>query len=98
MDNAENDAEMQATISMDETQSLLYETGFSTPLAQIAAKDKTMIHSILVNYHCMTKVKAIMDQYMEGLGGLGLLHLVQANPVKWRDFFVDPGVNVDAGE
>ena len=73
---------------MDKAQSFLCETGFRKPLSLIGISDKRIIDSLLINYHCMTKVKAIMDQYMEGLGGLGLLHRVQANPAKWRDIFL----------
>ena len=39
-----------------------------------------MVSLILVNYHCMTKVKAAMDQYMEGLESLGLLGRIQVDP------------------
>lgn len=35
-----------------------------------------MVASLLINYHCMTKVKATMDQYIEGLESLGLLNRI----------------------
>lgn len=53
-----------------------------------------MVASLLVDYHCITKVKATMDQYIEGLECLGLLHRIRADSSK---FFVDNGVIVDAG-
>ena len=42
-----------------------YETGFTKALLHLAKEDKNAISSILVNYHCMTKVKATMNQYIE---------------------------------
>ena len=93
MGDAENNIEIQA---IDEVQSLVYETGFRKPLAQLKVEDKHVVSSVLVNYHCMTKVKASMDQYMEGLESLGLLSRIQADPSKWKNFFMDMGVTVDS--
>ena len=97
MDYAENDTEIQAVFAIDEVQSLVYEAGFRKPLAQLSMKDKSVVSSILLNYHCMTKVKAAMDQYLEGLESLGLLSRIQQDPSKWKNFFVDTGVLVDSG-
>lgn len=96
MYNAEDDTEIQAVFSIDEVQSLVYETGFRKPLAHITIGDKSMVASLLINYHCMAKVKAAMDQYVEGLASLGLLHPIQADPSN-KYLFVDNGVTVDAG-
>ena len=95
--NAENNTEIQAVFAIDEVQSLVYEAGFRKPLAQLSMEDKSVVSLILVNYHCMIKVKAAMDQYMEGLESLGLLSRIQADPSKWKDFFVDTGVAVNSG-
>lgn len=97
MDCAENDTEIQAVFAIDEFQSLVYEAGFRKPLAQLSMEDKSVVSSILLNYHCMTKVKAAMDQYLEGLESLGLLSRIQQDPSKWKNFFVDTGVLVDSG-
>ncbi len=45
----------------------------------------------------MTKVKAAMDQYIDGLESLDVLESVRKEPGKWKAFFVDDGVKVDAG-
>ena len=97
MQDAENNTELRAVFGIDEAQALLYETGFTKALLHLAMEDKNAISSILVNYHCMTKVKATMDQYIEGLECLGLLHHIHADPLKWKMYFVDAGVAVDAG-
>ena len=46
----------------------------------------------------MTKVKAAMDQYVEGLQSLDVLDEVRKDPEKWKVFFVDNNVKVDASE
>ena len=55
--DAENDTELQAVFGIDEAQALLYETGFTKALLHLAMEDRNAISSILINYHCMTKVK-----------------------------------------
>ncbi len=63
--NAENDAEIQVTCAIDEAQSLLSEAGFFKPLIRLTMDDKSKLSSVLISYHCMTKVKAAMDQLLK---------------------------------
>ena len=35
--------------------------------------DKSALRSTLLDYHCMVKVKAQMDQFAEGLDELGVM-------------------------
>ncbi len=85
------------TCAIDETQSMLLEAGFSKPFTKITLEDKSNVCSVLINYHCMTKVKAAMDQYIDGLESLDVLESVRREPVKWRKKIVDDGVKVEAG-
>ena len=41
----------------------------------------------------MVKVKAAMDQYIEGLEDLGLLGFIRNDPFKWKVFFIASEVN-----
>ena len=97
MTNAENDAEIQATYAIDEAQSLLSEAGFFKPLIRLTMGDQSQLSSVLISYHCMTKVKAAMDQFVEGLESLGVLECIRSNPEKWKVFFMDVSITVDAG-
>ncbi len=97
MTNAENDAEIQVSCAIDEAQSLLSEAGFFKPLIRLTMEDKSKLTSVLISYHCMTKVKAAMDQFVEGLESLGVLEWIRSNPEKWKVFFMDGGIIVDAG-
>lgn len=94
---AENDTEVQVVLAIDEARSLVYETGFRKPLARLTMEDKGAVSTVLLNYHCMTKVKAAMDQFIEGLESLELLLRIRSDHSNWKDFFVDSGVTVDAG-
>ena len=96
--DAENDTEVQVTCSIDEAQAMLLEAGFTKAFSRLRLADKSNVCSILVNYHCMTKVKAAMDQYVEGLQSLDVLDEVRKDPEKWKVFFVDNNVKVDASE
>ena len=46
--NAENDLEIQTVLSIDEVQSLVYETGFQKPLSQLTMEDKSVVSSIII--------------------------------------------------
>ncbi len=76
----------------------MYETGYTKPMMYLTVKDKANISSVLTTYHLMTKVKAAMDQFIEGLNSLNVLHHIQENSSRWREYFVDTGIIVDAGK
>ena len=61
--DAEDDYDLQTIFAIDEVQTLIYETGFRKPLSEIKLKDKREVISILIDYNCMVKVKAAIDQY-----------------------------------
>ena len=61
-------------------------------------EDKLTLSNMLLNYHCMVKVKAAMDQFLDGLQYLGLLDSIREDPATWRIFFVAADVAVDAGK
>ena len=52
--------------------------------------DKCALKSALVDYYCLLKVKAAMDQYMEGLDELGILEMLKEHPGVMRPLFVSP--------
>ena len=68
---AENDDDMKMVFA------LLMETGYRKPVIHLTLDDK---RAALLDYHCMLKVKASMDQYAEGLEQLNVLQLMQKFP------------------
>ena len=84
---------------MDEAAALLFETGFRKPTVQLTVSDKITIKSSLLDYHCMIKVKAAMDQFAEGLDVLNVLQLIKRFHHLAKPMFVDNDSKVvTAGE
>ncbi len=69
--------------------SLLLETGFHKPLLSLTVADKPSICTTLKYYHAFVKVKAELDQFVEGLKALGVLELTRKHPDLMRPLFVD---------
>ena len=83
--------ELRAVFAIDEAAELILSTGFRKPLCSLALEDKASLKSILLDYHCMLKVKAEMDQFAEGLKTLGVLDMVKNYPDLFSSLFVDDG-------
>ena len=49
---------------------------------------KITILSAIIDYHLMFKVKAAMDQFMEGMEVLETLNDIRKNPSSFKNFFV----------
>ena len=63
---------------------LLTESSSTQPLL---LKTKRVLLSALTDYHLMLKVKAAMDQFIDGLGAMGILEPIRANPEGFSVFF-----------
>ncbi len=74
---------------MEEATGLLLETGFRIAICRLVLSDKASLRYTLVDYHCMLKVKACMDQFAEGLEELDVLDIIRKHPDAMRPFFVD---------
>ena len=69
--------------------SSLTEAGYNRPLNQLSLADKKVIISSLVDFHLFMKVKAVMDQFNEGLALGGVLSLMKDYCDLLRPMFVD---------
>ena len=76
---------------MDESAELLLSTEFRKPLCRLAIEDKECLRLVLLDYHCLLKVKAEMDQFVEGLKSLGVLEMVKCHPDLFAPLFVEDG-------
>ena len=70
---AEDNAQLQATLAVDEIQDFLLQTGFNKPITGLTLADKEEIAHAMIDYHLIAKVKCAMDQFMEGLKEYQLL-------------------------
>ena len=59
---------------------LLLTTGFQKPMCALEVDDRADIRSALVDYHCLFRVKAEMDQFRDGLADVGVLEFFRQNP------------------
>ena len=68
---------------------LLFETGYRKPPRSFTLADRNEIVSLLTTYHCLIKVKAEVDQFIEGLKVLNVDELVRKHPNEMKPFFLD---------
>ena len=76
---------------------MLFDTGYRKPICQLTVLDKSGVRLSLLDYHCMLKVKASMDQFMEGLKELHVLDLIKKYPELTKPFFVSERRKLTAG-
>ena len=57
IDSAENDEELRVTFGIDEAADLLLSSGFRKPLSELCMSDKLCVKSVLIDYHCLIKVR-----------------------------------------
>ena len=82
---------------MDEASAMLLDTGYRKPICHLSLSDIVNLRSTLLDYHCMLKVKASMDQFLEGLEDLKVLCFLQKYPEIIKPFFVDDNKIITSG-
>ena len=95
---AENNDELRVLFAVDEALDLLAQTGFPKATCSLTLDDGKRLASALIDFHCMLKVKAAMDQFKDGLKAFGLLSLLEEKPALWKPLFVDCGSCLTAGK
>jgi hypothetical protein len=74
---------------MDEAIDLVCATGYKKALCNVCMEDKGAIRAVLLDYHCMLKVKGEMDKFCDGLSAVGVLQFVRQYPDIMKPFFTD---------
>ena len=72
----------------EEAADQLHQSGYRKPLCRLDLNDKVTLKSALVDYHCLLKVKAAMDQFCDGLQQVGVLQLARTHPKVLKPLFV----------
>ena len=93
----ESDADVQISLAVDEVMELLLATWFQKPLAQLRPKDVDDLVGFLLEYHLFVKVKAEIDQFVEGLLTMEFLGHLRKNPSLWQDVLVLSKDNLTPG-
>ena len=65
-----------------------YECGVSQPVTSINLSDRNKLVSAIAMHYSVVRVKAELDQIVNGLKVLKIEELIQANPQKMRELFV----------
>ena len=86
--------EMIQVFQEDDSKNLLVECGFLNPVNSFDLKP--VIISTLLDYHLMLKVKAAMDQFIEGLENPGTLKEIRKSPSLFQHYFLHTK-KIDAG-
>ena len=91
---ARSDAQVNEVFGDDNAANALSEIGFrKVPTVANVSE----IKSLLLDYNCIMKVKAAMDQFIEGLKTLCVHYSVVMHPEQMKPFFVYTCRNVCAG-
>ena len=72
-------------------------TGYRKAVADLTVNDCSSVVKALLDYHLMTKVKAEMDQFRDGLSTFGFLDMMKTNSTIWKPFFVYSSSDMTAG-
>ena len=86
---ASNDSSLQKVFQEDDMSARLIEAGYSKSLYALSLNDASGMGSTLLTFHLFLKVKAVMDQFKEGLEMAGLLPFMTKYADLMRPLFVD---------
>ena len=94
-----NDAdELRAVfLHQQESYGALQESGFHQAISMMSFKSKEVILLYMTDYHCLLKVKAAMDQFVEGLEASGVHTMLKQYSSQLREFFVSCDRDLKAG-
>ena len=95
--DASVDHEVQAIFFDDDNANLLLETGCDKPMQTLGLQDISDVRAAMTDYHCMLKVKAAMDQFMEGLDMGGVAEYVKSHLHLMKPFLHGVCQEMDAG-
>ena len=87
---------MKMLFAIDEVSALLLETGYRKPVSSLSLQDIPTLRAAIVDYHCLLKAKAAMDQFADSLQVLKVLDLIRKYPELAKPFFVSQGKRITA--
>ena len=87
--SATDDKSLQEIFADNDTSDKLLETGYRKPLTSLTLNDREEIVGVLKLYHTLIKVKAEIDQFVEGLQCLGIHGYMKLYPELMEPVFVN---------
>ena len=95
---AENNDSLREIFQEEESIVHMTEAGYAKPLSLITVIDKKEVISTLLTFHLFIKVKAVMDQFQEGLAETGRLYYVEKYTDLMRPLFVNENPAITASK
>ena len=89
IDDSETDDDVKVLFNVDEAIDFLVVTGYRKAICNLGLQDKESLKAALLDYHCLLKVKAEMDQFINGLADVGVLEYVRKHPDLLKPLFTD---------
>ena len=74
------------------------ETGYNKPLSLLTMEDLDNILLCITDYHCLIKVKASMDQFIEGLTSGGVMDSIRNFGLLLKPMFCPSPSQLTAGK
>ena len=97
INSATDDKSLQEIFYDSDTSGLLLETGYRKPLTCVTLNDREEIAVVLKLYHTLIKVKAEIDQFVDGLQCLGIDWYIKQYPELMESVFVNEPKTLTAG-
>ena len=88
LSSAKDDLTLKTLFEDEQWQTLLLETGYRKPLSCLTQQDTSGIKRILRNFYTFVRVKAEIDQFLEGLSCLGVIDAVKKHPMLMQPLFI----------
>ena len=89
MQLAENDKLLRSVFENDDASSIVFETGYRKSLTLLTLKDRDELIASVKIYHCLIKIKAEIDQFLDGLKSLDVYWYIKTYPELMMQLFVD---------
>lgn len=94
----QSDEELQGIFESPELESVLLETGYNKPLSLLTMEDLDNILLCITDYHCLIKVKASMDQFIDGLISGSVMDSIRNHSLLLKPMFCPSPSQLTAGK
>lgn len=88
LSDVKDDITLRTLFENDQWLTLLLETGYRKALSSLTVEDLIGIKRTLRNFYMLLRVKAEIDQFLEGLSCLGVLDQVRSHPMLMQPLLI----------
>ena len=88
LSDVKDDITLRTLFENDQWLTVLLETGYRKALSSLTVEDLIGIKRTLRNFYMLLRVKAEIDQFLEGLSCLGVLDQVRSHPMLMQPLLI----------